>query len=222
MPSISAVLYDFDGTILDTEWIIYEEVLAIFQSEGYDLPLEQYAKCVGSSYAKWSPQTYLEELSGKTYDWEALNKVRDQKIHARLEELQSLPGVEDSLKACLDQGLRLAVASSSSHEWVERWLKQLNLTSYFEAIICREDVAQIKPAPDLFLKAAETLQLSPCECLVIEDSKNGVQAAKTAGMDVFVVPNRISIVSDLSDATVNLPSLLDFSTTLDHYLNPAQ
>lgn len=214
MRSIAAVLFDFDGTILDTEWTIYQEVLAIFKSEGYDLPLEMYAKCVGSSYATWSPQTYLEELSGKVYDWDTINIERDRKIKARLNTLEAMVGVEDSLKECLAQGLRLAVASSSSHDWVESWLEKLNLTHYFETIICREDVKQIKPAPDLFLKAAEALQLHPSECLVIEDSRNGVLAAQSANMRVFAVPNRISIVSDFPNSTTMLNSLTEFKEAL--------
>lgn len=207
MDQYKAVLYDFDGTVVDTEWVIYQEVLAIFKREGQDLPLEQYTKCIGSSYEAWSPQTYLEELTGKTYDWEKIREVRNQKIRARLADEGPTLGAVESIQYCKEKGYRLGVVSSSSHDWVDMWLEKLNLESYFETVTCRGDAPKIKPAPDLYLKAAELLNLKPEECLVIEDSRNGMLAALEAGMDVIAVPNRVTIVSDFSEAKAVLGSL---------------
>jgi len=98
MSKFEAVLFDFDGTMMDTEWIIYEEVQRIFHDEGEELPLEEYSKCIGSSYDTWSPQTYLEELTGKTYDWDTLRAARDQRIRDRMENQGLIEGV---VEVCL-------------------------------------------------------------------------------------------------------------------------
>ena len=218
MSKIQAVLFDFDGTMMDTEWVIYEEVQRIFHDEGQELPLEEYAKCIGSSYEAWSPQTYLEELTGKTYDWETLRAARNKRIRARMAEQPLFPGVIQALEAVQSAGLRLAVVSSSSHEWVDGWLEHHGITHYFEHVVCRGDAPAIKPAPDLFLKGADLLALPPEACLVVEDSVNGLTAAHTAGMPVVAVPNRITTVCDFSPAEAQLESLRQFPAQLAQFL----
>jgi len=194
---LEVALFDFDGTIVDTEWTIYEEVLAIFKREGQHLPLEKYAQCIGSSYAEWSPQ-------------DAINEERNKRIRSRLASEGLMVGVIESLEATKKAGLRLAVVSSSSHEWVDSWLEKLGLEEYFDTVTCREDAEKIKPAPDLFLKGAERMNCAPEACLVIEDSRNGMLAAKAAGMSVVVVPNRITEVSDFSEADYRVSSLEEY------------
>lgn len=218
MKTYEAVLFDFDGTLVDTEWAIYQEVLAIFQAEGEHLPLETYCQCIGAGYEVWSPQDYLEELTGKTYDWESIRKVRDQKIRARLETQGLIEGALESLNITKERGLRLAVVSSSSHSWVDAWLEKLEITSYFEHVTCKEDAARLKPAPDLFLKGAERMELTPEKCLVVEDSRNGMLAALEAGMDVIAVPNRVTEVLDFSEALVRLKSLTEYPAQLSKLL----
>ena len=213
-----AALFDFDGTIVDTEWSIYQEVLVIFQREGQELPLEKYSQCIGSSYEEWSPQTYLEELTGKKYDWESIREERNKRIRARLENEGLMAGVIESLEATKRAGLRLGVVSSSSHEWVDNWLEKLGLGECFETVTCREDAEKIKPAPDLFLKGAERMACAPEACLVIEDSRNGMLAAKEAGMSVVVVPNRVTEVSDFSEAEYRISSLSEYPTLLKKIL----
>jgi len=210
MSKFEAVIFDFDGTMVDTEWVIYEEVQRIFHDEGQELPLEEYSKCIGSSYETWSPQDYLEELTGKTYDWEKLRTARDKRIYARMEGQELIPGVQEALDFTKEQGLRLAVVSSSSHDWVDKWLAKLGIEHCFESVTCRGDAPRIKPAPDLFLKGAERLNLDPSKCLVLEDSRNGMIAANNAGMSVFAVPNRVTAGSDFSEALERLTSIKQF------------
>ena len=218
MSKYEVVLFDFDGTIVDTEWIIYEEVQAIFHREGQELPLTEYVKCIGSSYEAWSPQTYLEELTGKSYDWETLRAERNKKIRARLADQGPVAGAVEALEYTQQNGVRLGVVSSSTHDWVDNWLAKLDLESYFEHVTCRGDAPRIKPAPDLYLKGAERMGVAPEKCLVIEDSRNGMLAALEAGMDVVAVPNRITTVSDFSEALVVLDSLEDYAKMLESYL----
>ena len=194
-----ALLFDFDGTLVDTEWAIYSAWLKTFQREGQDLPIEVYVQCIGSDFATWSPQTHLEELTGRSFDWPAMDADRQVEIEAELREEGPMAGARELLTA-LHGKTRLAVVSSSSHGWVDGWLERLDLMSFFEKVTCRGDAPRIKPAPDLFLASAKALELDPASCVVIEDSLNGVRSAKSAGMTAFAIPNRITTVSDFSEA----------------------
>lgn len=206
----SAVLFDFDGVLVDTEWAIYQAWLQTFQTHGHDLPLEVYTRCIGSDFATWSPKTHLEDLSGLSFDWHELDAHRQQIILADLEHAGPMPGVTEILEKLGLQKTPLAVVSSSSHAWVDTWLEKLNLSHYFTTIVCRGDAPQIKPAPDLFLEAARQLALPPRECLVVEDSLNGLKSASAAGMPVWAVPNRVTRGLDFSAAARILRSLHDW------------
>ena len=106
-------------------------------------------------------------------------------------------------------GMPQAVVSSSSHRWVDGWLEKIELAAHFQTTVCRGDAPRIKPAPDLFLEAASRLAIAPECCLVIEDSLNGLKAAKAAGMMVWVVPNRVTASLDFSPADQLFRSLAE-------------
>ncbi len=203
----SAVLFDFDGVLVDTEWAIYQAWLRTFQKHGHALPLEIYTRCIGSDFATWSPKTHLEELSGLAFDWHDLDLRRQEEIMADLTNTGPMPGVVDLLENLNARKIPCAVVSSSSHHWVDGWLDKLGLTGHFQTIVCRGDAPQIKPAPDLYLEAARRLELAPGECLVIEDSLNGLKSATAAGMPVWAVPNRVTAGLDFSTAARILNSL---------------
>ena len=205
--AISAVLFDFDGVLVDTEWAIYQAWLRTFQTNGHDLPLEVYTRCIGSDFATWSPKTHLEELSGLAFDWHDLDALRQEEIMRDLADAGPMPGAVALLEKLADLKIPCAVVSSSSHHWVDGWLEKLDLTRHFQTIVCRGDAPRIKPAPDLYLEAAGRLALSPADCLVIEDSLNGVKSAIAAGMPVWAVPNRVTGCLDFSDANGIFSSL---------------
>lgn len=198
--SFKAVLFDFDGTVVDTEWAIFQAWVRTYEREGHELPVTTYVQCIGSDFDTWSPKTHLEELTGKSFPWEALDISRNLEIREDLTHQGAVPGMAEMLAQLAATDCRLAVVSSSSHEWVDGWLGKLDLARWFEATVCRGDAPRIKPAPDLYLAAAERLSLEPAECVVIEDSFNGMRAAKDAGMTAYVIPNRITHVSDFSQA----------------------
>jgi HAD superfamily hydrolase (TIGR01509 family) len=211
---IAAVLFDFDGVLVDTEWAIYQAWRRTFRTHGHDLPLEVYTRCIGSDFATWSPKTHLEELSGLAFDWHDLDARRQEEIMRDLTDEKPMPGAIGLLGQLTAKGLRRAVVSSSSHHWVDGWLEKLAFAGHFETVVCRGDAPQIKPAPDLYLEAAKRMGLSPSECLVIEDSFNGVKSAKAAGMRVWVVPNRVTAGLDFSAADRVFPSLVDLASAL--------
>jgi HAD superfamily hydrolase (TIGR01509 family) len=202
-----AVLFDFDGVLVDTEWAIYDAWHRTFRENGHPLPLEVYTQCIGSDFNTWSPKTHLEELTGAAFDWHDLDSKRQRQIEADLAGEGPMPGAVEFLKSLTSLGIPRAVVSSSSHHWVDGWLDRLDLRRHFDEVVCRGDAPRIKPAPDLYLEAAKRFGLDPAECLVIEDSLNGVKAAIAAGMPVWAVPNRVTACLDFSLADAVLSDL---------------
>ncbi len=207
---LRAVLFDFDGIIVDTEWAIYESWRKLFEAHDHPLPLDIYNRCIGSNFDTWSPKIHLEDLTGKDFDWHDLDESRNTRIRAELEGSDALPGVRESLQLLATHNIPVAVVSSSSHDWVDGWIAKLGLTASFATTVCRGDAPNIKPAPDLFLEAARRLDLRPADCLVIEDSVNGIRAAKAGGMPAIAVPNRVTRDCDFSQADLILNSLEEF------------
>jgi len=193
-----AVLFDFDGILVDTEWAIYQAWLRTFQRHGHDLPLSLYTRCIGSDFDAWSPKVHLEDLTKLGFDWLDLDAARQVEILTELENEGPINGVLELLAAIKGRGIPQAVVSSSSHGWVDGWLEKLSLRGFFLDVICRGDAPRIKPAPDLYLAAAGRLGAAPSECLVIEDSLNGLLAAQAAGMRTWIVPNRVTANLDFS------------------------
>ena len=207
---IKALIFDFDGLIMDTESPAVDGWKAIYSEYGQEFPLLAWIRAVvGVSDAQFDAAAYLAAKSRKSLDLAAL---RSRALAYRLQvqsTLPALPGVNDYIKTAHRLGLRLAVASSSGRTRLEGYLRQLDLFDDFDAIICREDVVHIKPAPDLFLKAQSTLKLRSDELLALEDSQNGILAATRAGIRVVVVPNPITAHDTHEGASLLLASLAD-------------
>ncbi len=196
----SAILFDFDGILVDTEWAIYQAWLRTFRDHGQDLPLSLYTRCIGSDFDAWSPKVYLEDLTKLGFDWVKMDGERQVEIRADLEEAGAIDGVTDLLVEIRETGIPAAVVSSSSHFWVDGWLEKLGLGGFFREVVCKGDAPRIKPAPDLYLEASRRLDVQPGECLVIEDSLNGLISARAAGMKPWIVPNRVTAGLDFSQA----------------------
>lgn len=203
--SASAVLFDFDGLIMDSEWSIYESWLRVFQAEGHDLPVETYVQCVGSGFHVWSPEKHLEDLTGKTFNWDKINDDRQVEIERDLTQAEALSGVNEIFALLQNKGTKVAVVSSSSHTWVDRWLDQLDLIKYTQEVVCRGDAPSIKPAPDLYLEAIKRFNVPAGECVVIEDSLNGIKAGSAAGCKTIAIPSRLTGVLnfDIADEVVS-------------------
>lgn len=204
---IRALLFDFDGLILDTEFPIYEAWREDYLAHGHELPLEVYAACVGSDFNRFDPKSHLESLVGSVIDWPERDLWRERNALERVKQLSPLPGVVALLDAASSLGLPCAVASSSPRSWVEGHLRRLGLLDRFQLTRCIDDVAAPKPAPDLFLAAAAGLGVVPAQALVLEDSRNGLLAATAAGCPCIVVPNRVTAHLDFDGALRVLTSL---------------
>ncbi|HEY6117851.1 MAG TPA: HAD family hydrolase [Candidatus Dormibacteraeota bacterium] len=207
---IRALVFDFDGLILDTEEPVYRSWLEVYQAHGEVLPFERWVQIVGSSTTGFHPQHHLEERLGRPLPKEVL----DRRIGRRTELVLAqavLPGVVQQLDAAHERGLKLGVASSSTREWVAGHLARLGVLERFECLRCRDDVANVKPEPDLYLAVLDCLGVPASEAIAIEDSPNGVAAAKRAGMRCVAVPNSITAGLDLSEADLTLASLAELT-----------
>jgi len=190
-PRVRAVIFDFDGLILDTETPIYEAWREAYAERGLELPLSAWERTLGS-HGAFDPFAHLELLAGRTFDRDALlEQVRERNRHA-CDSQPLLPGVALRLAEARTLGFGTAVASSSSRAWVTGWLERHGIAARFDRVCARDDVARVKPAPDLFLLAAQRLGVSAQDCLVFEDSPNGIRAARAAGMRCVAVPNALT------------------------------
>jgi HAD superfamily hydrolase (TIGR01509 family) len=203
---IRAIVFDFDGLILDTEEPVYRSWLEVYEAHGELLPFERWVQIVGSTTTEFHPQLHLEERLGKPLSQEVLEGRIGRRTEMILAQ-ELLPGILQSIDDARGLGLKLGVASSSTRDWVSGHLERLGILSRFDCVRCRDDVNHAKPAPDLYLAVLDCLGVSASEAVAIEDSPNGVMAAKQAGMRCVAIPNSITATLDLSQADVVLRSL---------------
>jgi HAD superfamily hydrolase (TIGR01509 family) len=204
---IKALIFDFDGLILETETPIFQSWQEIYQVYGCELMLEEWLANVGTAEEQFDPFTSLEQRSGQPID-RLQTLIRRQRRELELIEHQRvLPGVREYLESARRLGLRVGLASSSSCDWVVGHLERLGLIGYFDAIAASDDVALTKPDPALYRTAVEWLGVAPREAVAFEDSRNGLIAAKRAGLYCVVIPNTLTHRLDLDDADIRLGSL---------------
>lgn len=209
---IHAVIFDLDGLILDSET---PEVLAwqdTYARHGLEFPVDQWLQNVGRTDSPWDAYAALRaldppvDLARERAYWRERHES-----HAR-EFLRPLPGVVPLLGAVRKRGLRTAVASSSPRASIVRVLQALNLADQFDAAAGGDEVPRAKPAPDVYLLAAQRLGASPEACVALEDSRNGLLAAKAAGMACIVVPSALTRSLDFAEADLVVGSLQEVTT----------
>ena len=191
---IRAILFDFDGLILDTETAVFQSWQETYREFGVELDLELYAGCVGRGAldSQFHPLEHLEELVGKPLDREAVSAKRKKRNLDLIAAQSALPGVEDYISSAKKLGLHVGLASSSYRTWVVGHLTHLELLDQFETIRTADDVVRAKPDPELYLRALQDLEVSPDEAIAFEDSPNGVAAAVAAGIYTVWVPNSVT------------------------------
>jgi HAD superfamily hydrolase (TIGR01509 family) len=205
---IRAVVFDFDGLILDTEEPVYRSWLEVYEAHGEELPFERWVQIVGSTTIGFHPQHHLEERLGRPLTKEVLDRRVGRRTELVLAK-QLLPGVVERIDEAKALGLKLGVASSSTADWVRGHLARLGILERFDCLRCRDDVANVKPEPDLYIAVLACLGVPPSEAIAIEDSPNGLTAAKRAGMRCVAIPNSITARLDLSHADLLLGSLAE-------------
>jgi HAD superfamily hydrolase (TIGR01509 family) len=207
---IKALIFDFDGLILDTETPEYQVWQTIYRENGFELPHDEWGKIIGGAgLSNFDAAEHLSVLSQGQLDSASLRDRFRSESHALIHSQAILPGVKDYIQEAKRLGLKLAIASSSAHSWVDTHAKRLGIFDHFDAVICGDDVAlgRTKPNPDLYLLALDRLKIQKEAAIVFEDSPNGLKAANQAGIFVVVVPNPLTSTLLIEGADLKLDSL---------------
>lgn len=218
--SLKALIFDFDGLILDTETAELEIWIEKFANHGFVFDLEAHLSAVGSfSDHHETPDKQLAKLIGRVETADEIFQSVMLENQKKVASWPPLPGVVPLLAKAKANRLKLAVGSSSPRWWLTEHLQNLGLYEQFDLLISSEDVGIAKPAPDIYLRVMQDLHITPQEALVFEDSANGLQAALSAHIPAIVVPNPTTRLMNFSGAVEVLDSLADF--VLEDYLgNP--
>ena len=202
------LILDFDGVIIDSETPLFRIWAEIYVEHGQTLTLDAWQHALGTQ-GGFDPFADLADRLARALPADELAARVAEQHWARCGDEPLRPGVRERLVDARAAGWKTSVASSSPAAWVRPWLDSHGLTPLLDAVCSRDDVARVKPAPDLFLLAAERMTVPPAACLVVEDSPNGVRAAHAAGMQVVVVPNDLTMSLELPEPHLRLTSLAD-------------
>ena len=206
---MKAFIFDMDGVIFDSERLYIDCCIEVAEKLGMDQIVETCHRCIGVT------TEVTRAILLETYrDIDLVDRFREQsvalvrsKIDSGLLEIK--PGVRELLDFLFAKGCRIAIASSTRTDIVEKELADAGLRGYFSAVVGGDQAQRSKPNPDIFLKAAELLGEKPGNCVVIEDSFNGIRAAKAAGMTAIMVPDQLIPDEEISKlADFVLPSLV--------------
>lgn len=220
---IQAILFDMDGVLIDSEPTYLEMGQHLLKREGVEITAEEFSKYVGTgSFHIWTRLIAKYGLYHKTPD--AFIADSRQFVYDKLHHDSSfpplVPGINMVLELCAS--VKTAVASSTSLPLIKDLLEKADMLNAFDCLTSGHEVANSKPAPDVFLLAAARLGVTPDKCIVIEDSKNGVAAAKAAGMFCIGLQNPHSGQQDLNEADLVCQSHLEIFDWLKKNLIPEQ
>ena len=199
------IVFDCDGVLVDSEELAWRAWRDVLDRYGIELTPEDIALLTGrtdhDAHAHFSQRAALPDHAAF---WEELSEITYPLFD---EHLQAFEDAADTLEALADRGARLAVASSSPRERLDRSLAATGLAVYFEFSVGGDEVPHGKPAPDLFVAAAAGLEVDPLECLAVEDTPAGIAAARRAGMTVIAVQRGQYGLDDLRNADLVVPRL---------------
>ena len=190
--NMKAVIFDMDGVIFDSERLVLEGWLELGKKYGIPDIDKVFPKCIGSN-AVASKQIFLDYY-GEDFPYDIYKQETSADYHAKYDggRLPMKRGIKELLQFLKENGYHIGLASSTRYEVVRQQLEDAGILPYFETLTCGDMVKKSKPEPDIFLKAAETLGVHPQDCIVIEDSYNGIRAASRACMFPIMVPDMIA------------------------------
>jgi HAD superfamily hydrolase (TIGR01509 family) len=204
---IRALLFDFDGLLVDTEGPSFAAWAGVYREHGHELTLDTWSAAIGTLDG-FDPFADLEGRLGRALDRDTVTARRKELEYAAsdLEELRD--GVAEYLHEAERLGLARAIVSSSSEEWIDRHLERLDLRQGWSCIVAANgDASLAKPRPTLYLAALERLGVTAGDAIAFEDSPNGITAAKAAGIYCVAVPNPTTVALDVTHADLVLRSL---------------
>ena len=209
------VIFDMDGVLINSEALHYRLWKEIFAEEGVEIDFAHYKGCIGSR------DDVLMNIIWNAYGadfrtrHDLLERFEERKRQYIDEKgVPEIPGVRETLDELHKRGYRMAVASSSPLAYIKLCTEKVGIRHYFEVLFSGEQVANPKPAPDVFLAAAQAMDAAPEDCVVVEDSHNGSRAAKAAGMRCIGFVNPDSGDQDLSAADVLIYRFAELLTVI--------
>jgi HAD superfamily hydrolase (TIGR01509 family) len=207
-PGVAALLFDFDGTIMDSETAVFDAYRRLYAEHGHELRLDEWAGGVGT-LGGFDPVADLEARLGRAIDEAALSGRSWEDI-AAAGDPDLRPGVRTYVDEARGRGILLGIVSSNDRAWVDRHLERLGVARVWDVIVTADgDEARAKPSPDLYRDALAALGVEPRAAVAVEDSPNGIAAAKAAGLFCVAAPNDVTAGLDLSGADVVVPTLAD-------------
>ena len=198
---IKAVIFDKDGTLHDTEKVYHRAWKEAAEQTGVPNIMDFVALCTGTNFTRTAElwQEYYGDAFAFRPFWDLRNDIYDAMI-----EREGVPirdGAYELLDYLKDNGYKIALATSTNAPRVQRHLVKSGMQQYFDAVVTGDTVQKGKPAPDIFLIAAERLGVDPADCMGVEDSFNGVRAVRAAGMYTVMVPDMIPPTNEILDLT---------------------
>lgn len=195
---MKAVIFDMDGVLVDSQPYHFKADIDTMAEYGVIKGQKFYESFAGTLTA--DRMRTLKEMFGLDVPVEEMTIKRENMILDIMgkEDIKPVSGIPEFLRSIKEKGLTTAVASSSDYKLINLILDRLKIAKYFDSVTSGSDVKRGKPSPDVFLLAAERIGIEPAECLVVEDSENGVKAAKAAGMKALGYINPTSGKQDLS------------------------
>ncbi len=208
---LKAVIFDMDGVLVDTEPLYDRHRIAYLKRLGHELEPDFFDSrrvTFGGLSARSYWKIMIEHLKLPHSIEHLIKDSRKDYLEflLSLPELKPNPGIKELIDRLLKAKIKLAIGSSASSKRINTFLKIFNFEDRFKVIVCGDDVKQGKPAPDIYLKAAELLSVDPRDCVVIEDAANGVKSAKAAGMKVIGYAGSSHNTQDLSGADLIIKS----------------
>jgi HAD superfamily hydrolase (TIGR01509 family) len=206
---IELVIFDMDGLMFDTERIYVETWPDAARLFGYEVTEEAVVGAIGLNAE--AGRAHFEGLYGKDFPF---YKIREARLKSATEliEKRGIPikqGLYELLDLLKEKNIKKAIATSSERQRADWYLRLSKLTGVFDAIVCGDEIKKSKPDPEIFLKAAEKTSVSPCRCIVLEDSESGIRAAHSAGMFPFMVPDYKQPSEELKTLTAGIFKSLD-------------
>lgn len=214
---IKAIIFDMDGVIFDTEMIYLKVWSEVFEKYRYKMTKEIYASVLGTG--RENVKKVFVNHFGSDLPIDDMYIEKDDNLAKEIEKGVPLKsGVYEILEYLKENDFKIALATSATSKRAFKQLKQANIENFFNAIVCRDEVRETKPNPDIFLKAADKLMVKPEQCIVIEDSSAGIEAAFNAGMlpihvvdlkeaDEKILSNSYKSFNDLSETRNELMSM---------------
>lgn len=208
---VKALIFDFDGLIVDTETADFESWREVYAAHGATLALDDWVSCLGNAAGSFDPYAQLESVLGHVVNRAEIREKRRPRYAELAANLPLSPGVADYIAEANRLGLALAIASNSAEPEVATQLRRLGVAHYFDCVACTDGVRPGKPDPAVYVAALASLAVSAREAVAFEDSPSGVAAAQSAGIFCVAIPSPLTIGLDLSAANVVLDSLADVS-----------